>query len=537
MKSFTYQSLLRRLSFQTLIVSSLLIVSCENDVDSIEPENLLIEEGSKGLLSKEELNAHIIETIGDSDNSFDWNAASEEVLWSAVVHSDHELMVGYKKSQWNDDDARQYMFDNGSLNKSLSEDISNLKNGIINQVLETESSLNKSISKKQIVVRENDPFLAITIKVDNIETLRALRASDNIRYVESTYTFYDRPISKDGLGCGVSQPASLRNYYDYLTISPGSKVGWNFRYHNIKETWEYGGFLGKGIGKGIGVAIFDTGVSSSQNLLLSAFNSGIVTGRSQNYVDYYEADSSPWDICGHGTALAGVIAAPRTNRGNTIGVAYGCNLQAVKANGDVFINGSKDIAAVSKSFYLKALERNVRIISMSMGGLFTNTEIKDAIIFAYRKGKLIFAAAGTIAQGGVISGTEPRLSKLTFPANMKEYGGDVVFGVTGITTRYQACKECVQGPYVDFAVVMEQSNGTQPLALTTYSNDPSTIGGSSVATATMAGIAAIVWGKNSTLPRANVVRALKQTADYPNRGSNWFGYGKADALKAYKAFR
>ena len=516
-----------------------LIWSCEKDEQDVLLENediTIAPEVNGDILSREELNKYILSSIKGTDNSFNWNEVPENVLWSALVHSDHQLMIGYKKAEWDDEDTRQYMYENGSLNKSLSGDLFDVKNDIIDGIYDTELEKNKDATKEGVVVRENDQLLSMTIKVDNLETLRSLRASDNIRYMESTYTFYKREsLSKDGFGCGTSSPAVLRNYYDYLTISPGSKIGWNFKYHKIKETWEHGGYLGKGVGKGIGVAIFDTGNSIDQNLLSAAFNSGIVTGRSSSYVDYYEG-SSPWDICGHGTALAGVIAAPRTDRGNTIGIAYGCNLQAVKANGDVVINGSKDVSAIAQAFTVKALERNVRIISMSMGSPIYYSEIADAIIFAYKRGKLIFAAAGTIPNGSSISGGNPGLTRLSFPSNMTEYNGDVVMSVTGINTKYGACGECVQGPIVDFAVVMEQMNGTQALALTTYSNEPSTIGGSSVATATMAGIAAIVWGKNPTLPRANLVYALKTASDFPARTSNWFGYGKVNALEAYKAF-
>ena len=57
-------------------------------------------------------------------------------------------------------------------------------------------------------------------------------------------------------------------------------------------------------------------------------------------------------------------------------------------------------------------------------------------------------------------------------------------------------------------------------------NWPSYTGGSSCATATMAGIAAVVWAKNAGQSRSSVINKLKQaSSEYPSRDSD-FGWGK-----------
>jgi subtilisin family serine protease len=61
---------------------------------------------------------------------------------------------------------------------------------------------------------------------------------------------------------------------------------------------------------------------------------------------------------------------------------------------------------------------------------------------------------------------------------------------------------------------------------------PTTVGGSSVATSTAAGIAALVWSAHPSETREQIVQRLTTTASsYPNKTKN-YGYGKLNALAA-----
>ena len=77
---------------------------------------------------------------------------------------------------------------------------------------------------------------------------------------------------------------------------------------------------------------------------------------------------------------------------------------------------------------------------------------------------------------------------------------------------------------------MQQSaTGIDQLSTAVSGNVPTTVGGSSVATATAAGIAALVWSKFPTYTRENVINKLTTTASlYPNKNKN-FGWGKLNA--------
>ena len=75
------------------------------------------------------------------------------------------------------------------------------------------------------------------------------------------------------------------------------------------------------------------------------------------------------------------------------------------------------------------------------------------------------------------------------------------------------------------------SGNTAPV-LSYYENQSDYVGGSSVATATTAGIAALVWAKNPSWNRDQVLTKMKQSARfYPNKNAD-FGYGNINALLA-----
>jgi subtilisin family serine protease len=165
----------------------------------------------------------------------------------------------------------------------------------------------------------------------------------------------------------------------------------------------------------------------------------------------------------------------------------------------------------------------VKIISMSIGHIISIGVIEDAIKYAYSKDKLIIAAGGT-------STTFTNWVGVIFPAWMPE-----CVAVTGITdaSGYNACSVCHKGSKIDFAVIMERSGTSRNSVCLGYtSNTQKYVGGSSVATSTTAGIAALVWGVHPAWSRSQVLQKMKESASlYPNRDSD-FGYGYIDALKA-----
>lgn len=187
---------------------------------------------------------------------------------------------------------------------------------------------------------------------------------------------------------------------------------------------------------------------------------------------------------------------------------------------------------------MHAAENNdVDIISMSLGippVLGSSTQLIDfAVDFASENGKLIFAAAGTGAGWGEFFFDVP------FPANHP-----AVHAISGIrspnnptgplNTNDNFCTNCITGPEIEFVVIMQRPNNGQfanseMRTIPTLGCFSSTIGysnGSSCATASQAGIAALIWdqlGSNSS--SINVFSTLVNFSSNLSSPVGDFGFG------------
>ena len=129
--------------------------------------------------------------------------------------------------------------------------------------------------------------------------------------------------------------------------------------------------------------------------------------------------------------------------------------------------------------------------------------------------------------GGTSTSVTSYFWGVIFPATMPE-----VQAITGVKNQktMEACDICHQGPQIDFTIVMEQpTTGKNALCNAMSGDVPALVGGSSVATATTAGIAALIWSKNPTFTREQVLFKLQSTASNYNDKLYNFGYGKPNA--------
>jgi len=505
-------------------VLTFLLISCKkSNLDPIENVS------NEAYISRVELD-HFIKQEINTYHKFEWNRASISMINSALNYSDHMLSVGYTIST---------IFD---INKNISSININdaawvkVRNQIIDLVLQSERKLDSKLTASSIMPWDEKVLPVLDFVVRNPETIKLLRNSNLVRYAEPlsyepeeasiAFQKESMPENAGSSGCGGNTATSgLIQNVDYSTILPASKQSWNYAYHNIPKAWA------KSTGAGTKVFIIDTGCEFDQENLGSAFNQGSSTGRTIEKIvtlpreTFLGFNSGPIetadDGCGHGTAMAGACGAPRGTDGNACGVAYNCNLVTCRAAADVFLDESRESKGVADAFTNAGNRADVKIISMSLGRITTNSQIRDAILYAYGKGKLIFCAAGTSLSwtsgwAGVI-----------FPASMNE-----VNAVTGVrdNSSITTCTDCHAGSQTDFTIVMEKSTDfRKPLTLAMRGDIPSTIGGSSVATATAAGIAALVYSKFPTFTRDQILNKLLQTsANYPTRNAS-LGWGNLNA--------
>lgn len=449
-----------------------------------------------------------------------WNELSDEVVWSALVNSDSLLSVGYQPEGFSQIEELIHEID------VTSPQWNSVKNGLIGFILGEINRLHpeKPVAASEILAFGDKGLPYFNIKLSDFEILAKLRRIAVVRYAEPMgYETLDAQRSE--AGCGEYEgDYDLVNGVDYTVISPSCKRSWNFPANDINDAWAMSQ------GDNITIGLIDTGVSEDQPKLNSLYSSGWSTGRFISRYGFFEScwlwyceNTGVYDDCGHGTAMAGMIAAPRTTF-NSVGVAYKANLVSCRATDDVIINESLEKDGVSDSFYYLGGRADVKIISMSLGDIMYSSQVADALIYAHNKGKLIFCAAGTTNEFlnwvGVV-----------FPASMSQPQA-----ITGVKDELPLdnCDECHYGSAVDFVVAMQDEDNSErkPVTLAMSGNQPLYVGGSSIATATMAGIAALVWAENPSMSRSQVVNALKVTAgNYPVKDDE-YGWGLVDAEAA-----
>ncbi len=499
---------MKKISLWVIVLTFIALAACKKDDGKKESYQ---EVYPKTPLTGQEINNVIRETLNKTGD-FDWNKADVFVLWSALSHGGNILTIGY--------DTQPFV----SVDSKGSE---LAKKEILQQISTLEKNYTESTRKgESILIAEGKELNFVDVYVSNIETLVALKQNAKVRYMEpSGYRYFDfEPMAKSDSGCD-TDPETI-NSADYTVVEPNCQVSWTYYKHNIPSAWSYS------TGSGVTVGLIDTGVSSEQSLLGSSFNQGYSSGRTITKYGVYVNSIWPWstttdgsaDKCGHGTLMAATLAAPRNNLGYPVGVAYNCNLVAYRATGDVVLDGYHEQRGVSRALTELANMASVKVISMSIGHIFSVGSISDAVKYAYSKGKMIVAAGGT-------STTFTNFVGVIFPANMDE-----TVAATGITdgSGYTECDVCHKGNKIDFTVIMQRANDAnrRSVCLGFFNNTRNYVGGSSVATSTTAGIAALIWGKYPTWTRDQVLARMKQSASlYPNKSSD-FGWGSINALAA-----
>lgn len=270
-------------------------------------------------------------------------------------------------------------------------------------------------------------------------------------------------------------------------------------------------------GKGIKVAVLDTGINYNHEELIAVYKGG---------VDIINNDADPWDDNGHGTHCAGIIAVADNNNDVVVGVAPQVSLYSVKVLNSA---GSGSISTIIAGLQW-AVNNNMQVISMSLGASTGTTSLQQACDNAYNQGILIVAASGNDYR-----------STISYPA---KYDSVIAVGATDSLDR--------RASFSNYGVGLElMAPGVN--ILSTYIDVSPTDGrnidvvymsGTSMATPHVAGVAALVFASpidqiydadHDGVWDASEVRAkLQSTADDLGASGkdNVYGYGLVDAAKA-----
>jgi len=232
----------------------------------------------------------------------------------------------------------------------------------------------------------------------------ALSGQPGVEYVEPDY--YRRPV-----GAPVKTPGS--GHSNRLSSPPDGSTDplygqqWHLGAAHVPEAWQWledHGFSPGG-SRDIVVAVIDTGVDYNHPDLAANMwvNSGEIPGNGMDddndgFIDDVHGVSvvsntashsgNPMDDHGHGTHVAGIIAAQAQNGFGGVGVAYNVQIMGIKAAQYSGVLTTSDIA---EGIYY-AVAHGADIINMSFGGYARSQVEEDALAVAFAQAVLVAAA-------------------------------------------------------------------------------------------------------------------------------------------------
>jgi len=280
---------------------------------------------------------------------------------------------------------------------------------------------------------------------------------------------------------------------------------WPAKLINVLDAWP----VIKG-DKGILVAVIDSGVD---------YNHEDLAGVVQKGYDFADEDEDPMDEHGHGTYVAGIIAAIMNNGKGIAGVAQ-VSILAVRVVDKRGNGGLWDIA----QGIVFAVKKRARIINMSLGVYRRSELLYEACWYAAERNVLLVASAGNEGGGPVC-----------YPAAF-----DTVIAVSAVDCEKEFAKFSSKGPEVELTApgVKKFTQDELEGILSTVPGDKyAYAAGTSVAAPYVAGVAALVLSVNPRLSNYQVRAILGATAsDLGSFGRDfWYGYGLVDAFKAVEA--
>ncbi|MEB3198247.1 MAG: S8 family serine peptidase [Candidatus Sericytochromatia bacterium] len=289
---------------------------------------------------------------------------------------------------------------------------------------------------------------------------------------------------------------------------PGQAVTWGLSAIRAEAAWE----VSTG-DPGILVAVIDTGVDMAHpDLATNLDRSG-----ARNFV---EAGRPPDDDFGHGTHVAGIIAAVGNNSQGAAGVAFRTKVLPLRVLG---VDGSgstwNTVAALDY-----AVARKASVINLSLGSSERSDVEEEAIQRAIQAGAVVVAAAGNEATDG---------NYLEYPAS---YPGVVSVAAIGPDLKRAPFSNfnswvTLSAPGVDvFSTIPTQFSPGVPYGY---------MSGTSMAAPMVAGAAALLFAVYPRWTPAQVVERLRRSAREltpqgdPVAGFDvFFGAGLLDVGKA-----
>jgi subtilisin family serine protease len=244
------------------------------------------------------------------------------------------------------------------------------------------------------------------------------------------------------------------------------------------------------------VAVVDSGVAAGQPDLAGALLPGY---------DFVDDDTDTSDVHGHGTAVAGLIAA-RANNG--IGIAGGCPRCSILPVRVIGPDGTGPVSTMARGITWAA-DHGARVINVSIKAAAESPTLDAAVAYAVTHGAVVVAGAGNDGN-----------AEVGYPAGSP--------GAIGVAASTAADARYAWSSYGTWAKVAAPGC----TASTAIAGGVVSFCGTSAAAPIVSSLAGLLFSRNPEASPAQVENAIEQTA----RPLDFVHYGRVDAAAAIASF-
>ncbi|BBI34711.1 S8 family peptidase [Cohnella abietis] len=285
---------------------------------------------------------------------------------------------------------------------------------------------------------------------------------------------------------------------DSKIIVPNDTLYSEYQWNLPEITTETGWNVTKG-SKDVIVAVLDTGVQADHPDL---------KGRLVKGVNIVDPSSAPEDDVGHGTHVAGIIAANVNNKEGVAGMTWFTKIMPVKV---LDSSGAGSTYSVAQGI-IWATDHGANIINMSLGNYAEAEFLHDALKYAYEHGVVLVAASGN-----------DNTDRPGYPAAYPE-----VFAVSATDQNEMRAEYSNYGDYIDVAAPGSSIPSTYP------GSRYAALSGTSMACPHVSALASLVKAANPKLSNIEIMDLLRRTSrDLGKSGKDKdFGYGQIDVRSA-----
>ncbi|HEY3009492.1 MAG TPA: type VII secretion-associated serine protease mycosin [Micromonosporaceae bacterium] len=265
-------------------------------------------------------------------------------------------------------------------------------------------------------------------------------------------------------------------------------------------------------GRGVVVAVIDSGVDARHPQLRGRVLPG------KDFLDPGPGNDGRLDCVGHGTAVASIIAATKTEGMGLRGIAPGAEILPVRVSEQEVINGEASGRTVSPARFAEAIrwaaDHGADVLNLSVVLYEDVPAVREAVRYAIAKDVVVVAAVGNLHQQ-----RDPR----PYPAAYDSVIGVGAIGQDGLREEFSQV-----GSYVD---IVAPGGG---VTVATPGRGHAIESGTSYAAPFVSAAAALIRRLHAGLSAADVRRRLEATADPSPGGRDSAAYG-AGVVDPYRA--